>query len=197
MQERHASANATRALNEDLFHNNCLDKYRLADYNILMTTQARSPQKDARFDSLQQEVFLSLWRTYDRLRAFEDDLFSTHELTPQQYNALRLLRGAHPDKIHTLDLAGRLVSRAPDITRLLDKLEQRGLVERDRPADNRRVVRIGITDAGLSLLAKLHDPLQECHARQLGHLSPRQLKELNALLRAAREPHEEDSSTWH
>ena len=136
-------------------------------------------------------MFLNLWRTYDRLRALEDELFGKHDLTPQQYNALRLLRGAHPAKIHTLDLAGRLVSRAPDITRLLDKLEERGLIERDRPADNRRVVRIGITEAGLALLRELHDPLQECHARQLGHLSRRRLRELNALLHAARAPHED------
>src|SRR5438094_3429048 len=143
-----------------------------------MTTATR---KYRHFDSLEQEVFLNLWRTYDRLRAFEDDLFSKYVLTPQQYNALRILRGAYPLKIHTLDLAARLVSRAPDITRLLDKLEQRGLIQRDRPADNRRVVRVGITDAGLTLLEDLREPLQICHARQLGHLSPRRLKQLKAL----------------
>ena len=75
-----------------------------------------------RFDSPQQEVFLNLWRTYDRLRALEDELFGRHGLTAQQYNALRLLRAAHPGKVPTLALATRLVSRAPDITRLLDKL---------------------------------------------------------------------------
>ncbi len=162
-----------------------------------MTTPTRTVRSTRRFDSLQQEVFLNLWRTYDRLRAFEDDLFSRHDLTAQQYNALRLLRGAHPLKIHTLDLAARLVSRAPDITRLLDKLQERGLIERDRPADNRRVVRIGITEAGLTLLEELHEPLQACHARQLGHLSQRQLKDLAALLQLAREPHEGAGSTWH
>src|SRR5439155_22093149 len=92
------------------------------------------------FDSLQQEVFLNLCRTYDRLRILEDELFGRHDLTAQQYNALRLLRGVHPDRVRTLDLAARLVSRAPDITRLLDRLEQRGLVERTRPPENRREV---------------------------------------------------------
>jgi DNA-binding MarR family transcriptional regulator len=158
-----------------------------------MTATTRTSR---RFDSLEQEVFLNLWRTYDRLRAFEDDLFGQHDLTPQQYNALRLLRGVHPDKIHTLDLANRLVSRAPDITRLLDKLENRGLIQRDRPADNRRIVRIGITQAGLELVGELHEPLQACHAGQLGHLSRKQLTKLAALLHAARVPHEDDSSTW-
>src|SRR6187402_1800235 len=101
-----------------------------------------------RFDSLEQEAFLGLWRTYDRLRILEDELFARYELTPQQYNALRLLRADHPTTVRTLDLAARLVSRAPDITRMLDKLEQRGLIERDRPAENRRVVHVGITTAG-------------------------------------------------
>jgi DNA-binding MarR family transcriptional regulator len=141
-------------------------------------------------------VFLSLWRTYDRLRALEEELFGRYDLTPQQYNALRLLAGHHPDKIRTLDLAGRLVSRAPDITRLLDKLEQRGLVERDRPADNRRVVYIGIAPAGAALLRELREPLRQCHARQLGHLSRKELKDLTALLHAARLPHEEPTSSW-
>src|SRR5207253_10263936 len=111
-----------------------------------------TPTRRRPFNSPEQEAFLNLWRTYDRLRALEEELFGRYDLTPQQYNALRLLRGAHPDKLRTLDLAGRLVSRAPDITRLLDKLAERGLVARDRPADNRRVVRVGITAKGLALL---------------------------------------------
>jgi DNA-binding MarR family transcriptional regulator len=148
------------------------------------------------FDSLEQEVFLSVWRTYDRLRALEEELFGRYDLTPQQYNALRLLASRHPDTIRTLDLGARLVSRAPDVTRLLDKLEQRGLIERDRPADNRRVVRIGITAKGLALLRELREPLRECHVRQLGHLSQKELRELAALLRAARLPHEGPESSW-
>jgi DNA-binding MarR family transcriptional regulator len=107
------------------------------------------------------------------------------------------LSAAHPDKLPTLDLAGRLVSRAPDITRLLDKLADRGLIERDRPAVNRRLVRIGITAAGLTLLRELHEPLARCHGRQLGHLSKKQLKDLIALLQVVREPHEETGSAWH
>jgi DNA-binding MarR family transcriptional regulator len=156
-----------------------------------------STETGRRFDSLEQEAFLSLWRTYDRLRALEDELFAVHDLTSQQYNALRLLRSDHPCKIRTLDLAGRLVSRAPDITRLLDKLVERGLVERDRPADNRRIVCIGITGAGIALLRELQKPIRECHARQLGHMPARALRDLVALLRAAREPHEIPNGTWH
>jgi DNA-binding MarR family transcriptional regulator len=156
----------------------------------------RAAKTSRRFDSLEQEAFLSLWRTYDRLRALEDALFARYDLTPQQYNALRLLRRDHPSPVRTLDLAARLVSRAPDITRLLDKLEQRGLVARDRPADNRRIVRIGITAAGIDLLDELREPLRDCHDRQLGHLSPRELHALVALLQAARLPHEDPDSPW-
>jgi DNA-binding MarR family transcriptional regulator len=160
------------------------------------TAQPKQTRRSARFDSLEQEVFLNLWRTYDRLRALEDELFSRHDLTPQQYNALRLLRSQRPHPMNTLDLAGRLVSRAPDITRLLDKLEQRELIRRDRPADNRRVVQVGITDAGLALLRELAAPIRDCHARQLGHLSRKDLKSLVALLHAARQPHEDPAGSW-
>src|SRR5437764_2822231 len=98
-----------------------------------MTSGATEKRRVARrFDSPEQEAFLSLWRTYDRLRALEDELFARFDLTPQQYNALRLLRAEHPEPVPTLALAERLVSRAPDITRLLDKLEQRGLIARTR-----------------------------------------------------------------
>jgi DNA-binding MarR family transcriptional regulator len=162
-----------------------------------MPTLVRKPSgKARRFDSLEQEAFLSLWRTYDRLRALEDELFAAYDLKPQQYNTLRLLKSQHPQKIRTLDLAGRLVSRAPDITRLLDKLETRGLIERDRTAENRRVVWIGITPAGIELLRELQKPIRECHVRQLGHLPARDLHRLIALLQAVREPHEVSGSNW-
>src|SRR5688572_23517512 len=108
-----------------------------------------------RFDSLQQEAYLNLWRTYDRLRAEEDALFGHFDLTAQQYNALRLLRGEFPGSLPTLTLAARLISRAPDITRLVDKLVARGLVERHRPPTNRRVVEVSLTPAGLNLLHEL------------------------------------------
>ncbi len=162
---------------------------------ILIGNMISSPNR-LRFDSLHQEVFLNLWRTYDRLRALEDDLFGRHDLTPQQYNVLRLLKASHPEKAPTLALANLLVSRAPDITRMLDKLEQRGLIVRERPADNRRTVRVGITVAGLALVAELAEPLWECHRRQLGHLDETQLRELAALLHAARAPHEGEQSSW-
>jgi DNA-binding MarR family transcriptional regulator len=160
---------------------------------MAVNSPRRAPR---RFDSPQQEAYLNLWRTYDRLRMVEDELFQRHELTAQQYNALRLLRAEHPTALPTLVLAGKLVSHAPDITRLVDRLEERGLVARQRMADNRRVVQVGITDAGLALLKQLDLPVRDCHTKQLGHLSHGQLQSLVELLRTARGPHEEEGSGW-
>ncbi|HEX4130345.1 MAG TPA: MarR family transcriptional regulator [Pirellulales bacterium] len=157
---------------------------------------AAARRRSRRFDSLEQEAFLNLWRTYDRLRAAEDELFGQYDLSAQQYNVLRLLCGEHPESLPTLVLAGRLVSRAPDITRMLDHLERRELIQRQRLAGNRRVVRVGITAAGLELLRKLDKPVRACHGRQLGHLPAEQLRQLVALLQAARGPHEPSDSNW-
>jgi DNA-binding MarR family transcriptional regulator len=174
-----------------------LDKTCSNKYTAIMTNTGRqSSDKTRRFDSPEQETFLNLWRTYDRLRTFEDELFGKWDLTPQQYNALRLLRGSQPRTLPTLALAARLVSRAPDITRLLDKLEESGLIERERLAANRRVVQVGITRKGLALLAQLDGEVRSCHARQLGHLSRTELRALTDLLRAARRPHETPEGEW-
>jgi DNA-binding MarR family transcriptional regulator len=155
-----------------------------------------APSRHPTFDSLQQEVYLGLWRTYDRLRMLEDELFDQFSLTAQQYNCLRLLKSASPDSIPTLALAGRLVSRAPDITRMIDKLAKQGLVERVTVAENRRTVLVKITAAGKKLLAKITRPLADCHQRQLGHLSTSELQQLQLLLEKARAPHEPLDSAW-
>jgi DNA-binding MarR family transcriptional regulator len=180
-------------------HLYCLDNTCLNNYDEVMSGvfPSKFPARKSRhFDSLQQEAFLHLWRTYDRLRIEEDQLFETIGLTPQQYNALRLLRAKHPHGLQTLVLAERLVSRAPDITRLLDKLETRALIRRDRPVENRRIVEIRITEAGLTLLQSLDEAVRRCHARQLGHVPQTRLRQLIALLEEARRPHESPESSW-
>jgi DNA-binding MarR family transcriptional regulator len=149
-----------------------------------------------RFDSIEQEAFLNLWRTYDRLREVEEEFFSRFDLNPQQYNALRILRSVGAAPLNTLALADRLVSRAPDVTRLLDRLESRGWVRRERPADDRRTVRVAITPEGLQLLDRIARPLADCHRRQLGHLTQRELRRLIRLLQKAREPHEPPTGAW-
>lgn len=149
-----------------------------------------------RFDSPEQEAFLNLWRTYDRLRSLEDELFARFELTPQQYNVLRLLKARDPQPVPTLTIAESLVSRAPDITRMIDKLEARGLILRTRPPEDRRTVLVGITPSGSELLDEMAGPLRDCHRRQLGHLSRAELNKLVSLLEAVRSPHESDDSPW-
>jgi DNA-binding MarR family transcriptional regulator len=149
-----------------------------------------------RFDSPEQEAYLYLWRTYDRLKAIEERLFQQHDLSPQQYNALRLLRAAQPGTIPTLALGARLISRAPDMTRLLDRLEDRQLVERRRRKENRRVVEVAITPEGVDLLEQLAGEVRQCHHDQLGHLTKDQLAQLVALLEAARKPHEAAEHPW-
>jgi len=152
--------------------------------------------KHPRFDCPEQEVYLNLWRTYDRLRFLEDQLFQSHGITAQQYNAMRLLRAAHPKRMQTLNIAARLISRAPDITRLLDRLVERRLVDRERPADNRRVVLVGITPAGLELLDRLASQVIDCNRQQLSHLKAEEMRDLIHLLKRARQPHEPEAGDW-
>ena len=161
---------------------------------MIMTPTSAQPRR--KFDSLEQAAYLHLWRTYDRLRAIEDELFERHGLSAQQYNALRLLAAAQPVPIPTLTLGARLISRAPDMTRLLDRLEERGWVTRQRRSDNRRVVEVAITTAGSKLLDRLEREVRDCHHRQLGHLDQKTLRALIELLSDARAPHEDAEHPW-
>ncbi len=148
-----------------------------------------------KFDSLQQEAYLSLWRTYDRLRTLEEKLFHSHGLTAQQYNVLRIL-SASSESMPTLAIASKLVSRAPDITRMLDKLETAGWIDRVRSPDDRRSVLIEITAAGRKKLEEMEEPLAEMHEEQLGHVAAKDLRLFCDLLAKIRSPHEPDGTSW-
>ena len=161
-----------------------------------MSTPAAPRRRSRRFDSAEQEAYLNLWRTYDRLKEIEDRLFEQHGLTAQQYNALRVLRAAHPRPMPTLALGERLVSRSPDMTRLVDKLSDAGWVERERRSDNRRVVEVSITAAGMELLDQLRTAVRDAHRKQLGHLTAAQREQLISLLQRARAPHEDPDAPW-
>lgn len=166
-------------------------------YYAIMTATQSSAKQRLRFDSLEQEAYLTLWRTYDRLKVFEEELFTQWGLTAQQYNVLRLLRADHPKPVPTLSLVSKLISRAPDVTRMLDKLEQRQLITRSKSPNDRRSVMINITEDGLQLLETIHEPLRSCHEKQLGHLSETQLKTLVQLLHLVRQPHETNQGPWN
>lgn len=164
-----------------------------------MSSPTRSKTRKLLFASLEQEAYLQLWRTYDRLREIEERMFGEHGISAQQYNALRLLKSARPRKLATSELSARLVSRAPDMTRLLDKLEQLKLITRNRCAENRRLIEVAITVRGLAKLKSMDAEVRKCNRDQLGHLSQARLETLIAILREARGPHEDlhhSDETW-
>lgn len=134
----------------------------------------------------EQEAFVAVLRTANALEQGLAALLKGHELTPTQYNALRILRGAGPEGLMCSEIAERMLTRDPDVTRLLDRLERRGLTVRLRPAEDRRAVHAALTDAGKLLLAPLDGPVAELHQRQLGHLPPEDLRRLTELLERAR-----------
>ena len=150
-------------------------------------------QKDRlpKFDSLQQQAFLELWKTYDCLKAEEEMVFGEFDISSQQYNALRLLKAVSPLSLAVSALGQRMITRAPDMTRMLDRLKQRDLIARVRRDDNRRVVEVTIALAGTKLLQQIAKPIRACHQRQFGHLSEEQLTQLIGLLQVARKPVEE------
>jgi DNA-binding MarR family transcriptional regulator len=139
------------------------------------------------FKCLEQEALLNIERTAAVLgHAFAEKL-KAYRLTPTQYNALRILRGAGEAGLCRGEVRDRLIAQVPDVTRLLDRLETTGLIERKRDANDRRLVKTRITPAGLRVLAQLDEPIAEIHERQLGHMSRADLKRLIELLAEARE----------
>jgi DNA-binding MarR family transcriptional regulator len=135
--------------------------------------------------SLEEAVFLDLMRTTDMLARGLAGLLKAEELSANQYNVLRILRGS-PDGLPCGEIASRMITRDPDITRLLDRLEKRDLISRCRETKDRRMVMARIAPEGLKLLARLDEPVQEGHRRQLGHLGRQRLHTLSELLEAAR-----------
>ena len=138
------------------------------------------------FAGLEEEAFLGLQRTASLLMQALGRELKGHDLSPAQYNTLRILRGAGPDALTCGEIGERLVSPGPDVTRLLDRLEQRGLITRLRDAEDRRVVRARITQEGTALLAGLDEPVDRALVRLLGNLGPAKLRTFIALLEEAR-----------
>jgi DNA-binding MarR family transcriptional regulator len=138
------------------------------------------------FASLEEEAYLSLERTTAVLRHHLAEQLKAFGITGTQLNVLRILRGAQPQGLCRNEIGERLVAQVPDVTRLLDRLEEAGLVSRERSAEDRRLVRTRITEEGLALLRRLDAPLLELHAAQLGHLSQEQLRTLIDLLAEVR-----------
>jgi DNA-binding MarR family transcriptional regulator len=137
------------------------------------------------FGTAEESAFLDLLRTCDLLARGVVGVLKRVDLSPTQYNVLRILRGATAG-LPCGEIASRMITRDPDITRLLDRMEKRGLISRCRERKDRRTVLTRITPAGLKILAQLDGPVQEAHRKQLGHLGPERLRKLTELLRLAR-----------
>jgi DNA-binding MarR family transcriptional regulator len=133
----------------------------------------------------EEDVYLAMLRTVERLSRGVAETLARAELTPTQYNALRILRGAGDAGASCSEVSERMVTKDSDITRLLDRLDERGLISRERETKDRRRVVARITDEGLRVLAELDGPVAETHRRQLGHLGEKQLATMGKLLNAA------------
>ncbi len=150
--------------------------------------QAEKPAKSGRRAACPEEmVFLELLRTSDILSRGLVWILKAEDLSPTQYNVLRILRGT-PAGLPCGEIASRMITRDPDVTRLLDRLEKRGLVSRCRETKDRRTVMVRITPEGMKVLARLDEPVQAGHRRQLGHLGRERLRALTGLLEVARSP---------
>ena len=151
------------------------------------------------FRSVEQEVFLNIQKTAEVLMTEMAELLKPHGISPTQYNVLRILRGAgagccaggHIDPnaagVPCREIAGRMLTHDPDMTRLLDRLEDRKLIVRERDTKDRRMIITRITNAGLELLRTLDEPVHELHGRQLGHLGEAKLETLLEFLEQVRE----------
>ena len=151
-----------------------------------MSKQQKETKPAKPFKSGEEELYLNLARTTEALSWKPAELLKNFELTGVQYNVLRILRGAGSDGLICSEISERLITKDSDITRLLERLENRGLVGREKSEKDRRHVITKITAEGLRLLAEIDEPMTELHKQQLGHLGEKLSEQLNALLVLAR-----------
>lgn len=134
----------------------------------------------------EERLFLAILKTADILGQEAQQLTKSIGLTATHYNVLRILRGAGAHGLPCRGIGERMISRDPDMTRLLDRMEKAGLIMRARQEEDRRVVKTQITEAGLNLLQKLDQPMRDLHKKQFQHMAAAQLKILGDLLDACR-----------
>ena len=139
------------------------------------------------FPNLEAEVYVSLLRTADALSRGAEKILNLAGLSPPQYNVLRILRGAGESGLCCREVAERMITRDPDITRLVDRLERRGLLARSRDNKDRRIITVRVTPAGRKVLKDLDEPLTEHQRNLLSHMEEGDLRKLLELLEAARE----------
>jgi MarR family transcriptional regulator, organic hydroperoxide resistance regulator len=131
---------------------------------------------------LEDQLFVSILKAADALSQQAEQLFKSAGLTGAQYNVLRILRGAEPHGLLCRGIAERMISHDPDMTRMLDRMEKRGWITRERQKDDRRVIKTRITAEGLMLLKKLDQPVHDLHKNQFANLPAAHLKHLAEIL---------------
>lgn len=131
-----------------------------------------------------------LLSTADRIKSAFETVCAPFDITGQQYNVLRILRGGEPDGLPTLTIAERVIERTPGITRMIDRLEAKGLVTREIRPHDRRCVYCRITKKGLKLLKLLDEPVDEFNQSAFGTLTDAEIEKLVALLLKIRDSHE-------
>ena len=153
-----------------------------------MTSTLRTEIRQRKpFSSVEQEAFLNVARTEAALREHLEQVIKPFGVSFTQYNVLRILRGAGQGGLCRNEIRDRLVDRMPDVTRLLDRMEETGWVTRSRGTEDRRQVSTYLTKAGRDLVDSLDQPVAEEHARRLGHMTRTQLRTLIELLVIARQ----------
>lgn len=154
-----------------------------------MSQLQREIRQGKPFRSRGQEVVVALLRTADLVRRAVSQAVETHDITLQQYNVLRILRGAGQQGLPTLEIADRMIEHAPGVTRLLDRLEAKGLVRRERCREDRRQVLCWLTPAGLELAERLDEPVDKADVEAVAQLTPEDQEKLLRLLDAVRAGH--------
>jgi DNA-binding MarR family transcriptional regulator len=139
-----------------------------------------------------QLAYVALLSTADKLKTLFEALCAPFGITGQQYNVLRILRGAEPEGLPTLTIAQRMIESTPGITRMIDRLELKGLVRREIRPHDRRCVYCRITPKGLDLLKALDQPCEESNHTAFRGLSSTELEQLTTLLLKTRKAHESD-----
>jgi DNA-binding MarR family transcriptional regulator len=147
---------------------------------------AKQIRQNKPFALLEEEAFLNLARTFEVLQQKVSEALKPYQLTPTQYNVLRILRGAGPEGVTCSQAGERMVNHDPDMTRLLDRLEARKLVERKRSSQDRRIVITRITKTGLTLANSLDEPMKALHKQQAGHVGKEKLQQLIDTLESLR-----------
>jgi DNA-binding MarR family transcriptional regulator len=160
----------------------CFDNYSFGMGGKLL----KEIHKVKPFDCVQQELFLNLIRTADHLMRGFEELLKPYNLSPTQYNILRILRGSGENGMPCKGIGEHLITRDPDITRLLDRLEARSLITRQRDTKDRRVVSTRLTAEGAKVLRELDKPVVEMHRSQLAHMAEMKITELIDLLEEVR-----------